>query len=272
MPRIAAVLAIAIPLLAGCTVTDHRYADSLARYAGFDRLLVKGDPFDHVVWLNRFNGTGDLLHVYIEGDGEPWIRQLWVATDPTPEQPLMLALMQSDRLPGLYLGRPCYFGLALKAPCEGIYWTHARYSETVVRSMQLALKEMLRRYHYRRLVFIGHSGGGALAMLLAERFPQTVGVVTLAGNLDTDRWTRLHGYERLVDSLNPATRPPLPASVWQLHLAGSEDHVIPPAIIRPVVERQPNARFEIMDGYSHTCCWQQVWPDVLARIPANEPH
>jgi pimeloyl-ACP methyl ester carboxylesterase len=57
------------------------------------------------------------------------------------------------------------------------------------------------------VLLIGHSGG-ALAILLAARVPQVVAVVTIAGNLDTDVWTKLHGYLRLQGSLNPIAAPP----------------------------------------------------------------
>lgn len=116
------------------------------------------------------------------------------------------------------------------------------------------------------LVFMGHSGGGTLAMLLAERFPQTRAVVTLAGNLDIDRWARLHGYLPLQDSLNPATRKPLSADIYQLHLVGADDQEIPPAIIEPVIAKQSGTRLEIVSNYNHICCWKAIWPDILQTI------
>ena len=38
------------------------------------------------------------------------------------------------------------------------------------------------------IVWFGYSGGGALAVLLALRFPQSVAVITVAANLDIDGW------------------------------------------------------------------------------------
>ena len=70
--------------------------------------------------------------------------------------------------------------------------------------MAAALSDILQRRPYQGLVLIGYSGGGVLAMLLAEQFPATQAVVTVAGNLDTDAWAIEHGYSPLRGSLNPA--------------------------------------------------------------------
>ncbi|HHH42911.1 MAG TPA: alpha/beta hydrolase [Gammaproteobacteria bacterium] len=253
-------------LLAGCATTNQGYIDRLTRTSGFERLLVQGGEFEHVVWLHRPAQATRRLHIYLEGDGSPWIGHLWIASDPTPAKPLMLKLMKMDNTPSVYLGRPCYFGMAGQPSCNSRYWTYARYSESVVDSMQQALDRVIRQTDTAELIFMGHSGGGTLAMLLAERFPQTRAVVTLAGNLDTDRWTRWHGYLPLRESLNPAARTPLSADIYQLHLAGARDQVVPPALIEPVVARQPGAHLQIIPGFDHTCCWGEIWPDILQTL------
>ena len=118
-----------------------------------------------------------------------------------------------------------------------------------------------------RIVLIGYSGGGSLAMLVAERVPRVVAVVTVAANLDTDAWTRLHGYQPLASSLNPATRPPLPGRIVQLHIAGGEDGNVPPEIIANFVAHQHGAQLRVFKNADHACCWEQLWPQILAEIP-----
>jgi pimeloyl-ACP methyl ester carboxylesterase len=84
-----------------------------------------------------------------------------------------------------------------------------RYSATVVSSMAVALERLLAEREIDRLAWMGYSGGGVLAMLLAPRFPQTQAIVTVAANRDIDAWADHHGYLRLAGSLNPAEgRPP----------------------------------------------------------------
>jgi pimeloyl-ACP methyl ester carboxylesterase len=224
--------------------------------------VVEGTVFRHVVFAS---GPPALrtLHVYLDGDGTPW--SFWApSADPTPRNPLVLRLMALDPAPSLYLGRPCYHGLSEEPPCAKALWTNARYSEAVVSSMASALRRTLAGTGIERLVWFGHSGGGALAMLLAPRFEETTDVVTVAANLDTDAWADLHGYARLDGSLNPARQPPLPARIRQRHYVGGKDSIVP----REVVARGTiDARWVIViPDYSHACCWEAMWPSLAADV------
>ena len=149
------------------------------------------------------------LHVYLEGDGTPWVYRVIVTPDPTPRRPLMLGLMSLDDAPSIYVGRPCYNGTSGASGCDDTLWTSARYSATVVDSMAKAIRVIARRGGYSALRLFGHSGGGTLALLLAPRLEGVLDVVTVAGNLDIEAWTRHHGYSPLRDSLNPASEPAL---------------------------------------------------------------
>jgi len=192
----------------------------------------------------------------------PWVRRQIIATDPTPSEPLMLQLMAQDSRPAIYLGRPCYFGMARDSACNPWVWTHGRYSEQVVESMRAVLATLVNANSITSLVLIGHSGGGTLAMLLAERVPQVRLVVTLAGNLDIDAWTARHGYTTLEHSLNPARRPPLPHDIEQLHYVGKNDKNVPPEILEAAIKQQ-NARMLVLDGVDHRQGWDNYWTKIL---------
>jgi pimeloyl-ACP methyl ester carboxylesterase len=250
-------------LLGGC-ISPQELLDIRAADFGFQRLLLNGDGFRHVAY-HKPGGTG-ALHVYLDGDGTPWRNRYTVAIDPTPRRPLMLRLMAYDPHPALYLGRPCYHGQHAEPGCSPLLWTARRYGPEVLDSLAAALVNYLAKNPYPELVFIGHSGGGTLAMLLAERFSRTRAVLTLAANLDIDAWTALHDYTPLTGSLNPADRPPLPAPIAQLHLAGTDDDNVPAALIEPVVRRQPCAEFRALPGHDHFCCWEQEWPQLLREL------
>ena len=243
--------------------------ERLARNAGFQRRIVEAGRFPVVVYLKPAARATQRVHVYIEGDGSPWIRHRWVARDPTPRNPLALKLMRLDSNASLYLGRPCYHGLHDMPPCEPRFWTSGRYSESVVESMAIALNALLAELSMDEAVLIGHSGGGTLAMLLAARLPMVRAVITLAANLDTDAWAAYHHYAPLHASLNPAQLAPLSRRIFQLHLAGKDDVNVPPSLIRPVVERQYNARWQVVRGQNHTCCWEALWPALLATFLAG---
>ncbi len=253
---------IAIGVVA-CSGPSQRI-DELAHQQGYHRTVAEGAGFMHIAYIKGDLAGVDIVHVYLGGDGTPWTDRRRISRDPTPRNPLMLRLMGLDPSPGIYLGRPCYHGLNLSPPCTAALWTGHRYSRQVVDSMTAALERLVGTE--KALVLLGYSGGGTLAMLLAERLPNVRGVVTVAANLDIDAWTRLHGYTPLRGSLNPALRPPLARHIHQLHIAGGRDRRVPAEIIRPVALRQHDARFLVLEEQDHKCCWGEAWPALLAGL------
>lgn len=203
------------------------------------------------------------LHVYLEGDGTPWEHGLVPAAEPTTRATVILPLMAMDPAPSLYLGRPCYNGHAADAGCSAYLWTDARYGEQVIATMTRALRDFGVDQGYPELILIGHSGGGALALLIAERLPQTVAVVTLAGNYDIDLWANHHGYPHLHASLNPAAQPASGIREW--HLLGQRDQQIPPQLFWDALQQRPNSTPLIVD-VDHIQGWQTIWSEQLQRL------
>jgi pimeloyl-ACP methyl ester carboxylesterase len=219
------------------------------------------------------HADNDRLHVYLSGDGTPWIRQRWVATDPTPREPVALNLMVRDSAEAVYLGRPCYHHIDPRPPCDPTLWTSHRYGETVVATMTSALRQMLGALPGpRRVTLIGYSGGGVLAMLIAQRLSPVDRVVTIAANLDIDAWTRHHGYSALAGSLNPAELPALPPAVEQLHLVGGRDQVVPPALTAAAAAIQPGAVVVTVADFDHHCCWEGLWGGILGMLESPDPN
>ncbi len=249
----------------GCTHHAKRL-DQEARHLGFTSEVLLGIEFEHLVYIHGKDRISSKLHVYLEGDGRPWVRNRLVSSDPTPVNPLMLRLMSMDQTPSIYLGRPCYHGFSSVPPCEPALWTMARYSTKIVASMEQVLRDYMIRGGYSQVVLIGHSGGGTLAMLLAERIAETRVVVTIAGNLDIDAWTEHHGYTALKGSLNPARRVRLDAGIKQYHLAGKADRNMPYHLIVQALRSQPDARVLAWDKFDHDCCWQNIWREFLHCI------
>ncbi len=245
-------------LVVGCA-SPVAINDRFAAENGYIRSVVEGVDFSHVIYTAP-QGAGSVWHIYIEGDGQPWQSRTSVAHDPTSAKPLMLRLMQQDTAPRLYLGRPCYLGMVSETACKPWVWTHGRYSEPVVSSMRAVLIQQIERYGIDAISLIGHSGGGTLAMLLAERITQTQAVITLAANLDTRVWVREQGYSELVGSLNPADRPGLAGNIRQYHFLGSKDRVVPAKLMR-----NSSIEHDIIDGVGHSAGWETVYCKVLTR-------
>ena len=259
-------------MVQGCTSPGAR-VDQMAAEFGFKRELIQGTKFLHVVYRNDSGRKTGPLHIYLEGDGSPYLNRRWVSPDPTPRNPLMLRLMALDPGASVYLARPCYNGRATAPPCDSSLWTQARYSAEVVDSTVAVARRLLSQRQKQEFFLFGHSGGGTLAMLMAAQLPETRAVITLAGNLDTDAWTHYHRYEPLHSSLNPARRPPVDKDILQLHLVGENDDNIPPQMLQRATETQWRARVGTVAGFDHSCCWPKLWPMVLelSLIHISEP-
>lgn len=255
---------LAALLLTACAPVPPR-PQAFAARLGLAPLILPGAPFQHRAWFKP--GTGDRLHVYLEGDGRTQLADGRIAADPGPAGTLVLELLAQDDAPAVLLGRPCHHGLAASSGCNARVWTARRYSRTVVRSLAAALGAFRARHGDAGVVLIGHSGGGTLAMLLAPDVPGVHAVVTLAGNLDVGAWIARHGYSPL-DGLDPARAAPLPAGIAQHHWAGADDCEVPPALTATAVARQPGACLIVLDDVGHTRGWAAVWKDLLRTIPS----
>lgn len=265
---------ILMPLLlsvAACSTNAGRI-DRQAQAAGLSRSVVQGQPYRHVVYANRVltqapGDWSDRLVVFLDGDGRPWSDDgQHPSTDPTTGNPLALNLLEQTPVPAIYVSRPCYQELA-DAGCSPEIWTNRRYSSRVVRSIAAAVRATAQSAGLHQVVLVGYSGGGALAVLVAERMENVAAVITLSANLDIDAWTAHHGYLPLTGSLNPATsdrRHPWP----EIHLQGTLDTVVPPSTTRRYFKDHPAARAWSFEHYDHVCCWVDAWPEAFGRIQA----
>ncbi|HEY8538037.1 MAG TPA: hypothetical protein VIL28_04160 [Steroidobacteraceae bacterium] len=250
-------------LFAGCTTAPARI-DAIAARAGLTREIVEGTQFRHLVYTQPAHNEHSRWTVYLEGDGRPWISGRVPADDPTSREPYALELMLRADGPALYVTRPCYHALR-DAACATELWTSARYSEEVVASMAAAIERKLSALGASGARLVGYSGGGTLAVLIAERLQRVAEVVTIAANLDIERWAAHHGYLPLYESLNPARSQA--SHPWnELHLQGSKDEIVPPVTTNAYFERFPNARQLTFADYDHICCWVRDWSRILAEI------
>jgi pimeloyl-ACP methyl ester carboxylesterase len=252
--------------VSGCQSPTERI-DHFAVDHAIERAVVTGTMFRHIIMRNQAP-PGSALHVYIEGDGAPFASASSLAVDPTARHPVMLQLMALDPQRAVYVGRPCYLGLRTDSVCNSAYWSLRRFSPEVVESMAAVIRAEMRLAGESRVDLFGHSGGGALAVLLTRELPVR-SLITLAGNLDTKEWTQLHGYTMLSGSLNPidvTLKPSL--SEHTIHFVGSNDKNVPAALVRHAAERIGGSVREI-PMYTHQCCWQALWPSVLLEVQSD---
>ncbi|MFC4310369.1 alpha/beta fold hydrolase [Steroidobacter flavus] len=252
---------VATLFLGGCTSPGQRL-DQRAREAGLEVVHIEAGSFPSVVYLKRSAGADhatERLTLFLESDGIPWLGRT-PSNDPTTREPVALEMLMRSPAPAAYVTRPCYNGLR-SDKCHFELWTGARYSTEVVESMVATVREVQRRVGAKNIALVGYSGGGALAVLIAERLEDVASVVTIGANLDTDAWTDHHKYLRLSQSLNPAlSDKPHP---WpELHLRGANDLVVPPSTTERYFARYPRAQQRTLEGFDHVCCWVRDWPSI----------
>jgi hypothetical protein len=222
---------------------------------GFELFAMERDGYSHATEL----------HVYIGGDGEPWVAGRYAARDPTSSEDPALALFALDSEPAVYLGRPCYY--VRSDACTTALWTSARYGSSVIESLGHALQQYVIARDPERLVLAGFSGGGVIALALAPRMQVPTYVITVSTNLDVAAWAQYHGYLPLRDSLDPAVTPALYNGVNQLHLQGERDKNVPPSITDRYTSTLSSKAIRRYPEQDHHCCWADVWPAILEEAP-----
>ena len=253
---------VIIGLVSACTSPAQKF-DNTATALNLKKEIVEGNNFQHVVY-RRQGILNPFLHVYLDGDGVLGYEGR-VARDPTPRNPLMLKLISLDDGPAVYVGRPCYHGMFMTSGCSSKLWTASRYSDEVISSTAKAIRNIAGEGKYECVSLFGYSGGGTVARLVAERLPCVHALITIAANLDINRWANYHGYARFSDSIDPILRPPLDPKIIQRHFVGGQDKVVPPSVAQNGITDLTNA-FVLIDGYDHVCCWDNLWPSILKTV------
>ena len=261
----SAIISLCLSFVAACSTNPSADFDLQANHHQLQKHIVAGRYFDLAIYENAAPDTKQ-LHVYIGGDGKPWLNERYISIDPTTRRATTLALMALDTSAAIYLGRPCYHSKGKGRGCSDKWWTSHRYSQTVVNDMHYVLDQYLSAHNIQSLTLIGFSGGGSIAMLLAPLLKQTATVITISGNLDTDAWVRMHNYTPLSGSLNPARQAKLHKTIRKIHLIGMQDKNIPVHAIIDQFSQRANTQIIPYPSYTHHCCWRDVWPELLEEI------
>lgn len=212
--------------------------------------------------LKIVDNVGGSMPVYIEGDGRGWVTRKKISDDPTPGFSLVLRLMQKDNRPSIYLARPCMYHL--NDLCHSDHWTDGRHAAELVDVMNEALDAVKQMYDVSSFELIGHSGGGAMAVLMAAKRQDISQIVTVAANLDVAYFTDIHHVSEMKGSLDPIDFAHQVSHIPQLHLVGGDDDVIPYKLVERYVHQSqsPCVRSKLMKGFTHLKGWVDVWPNV----------
>jgi len=263
-----------ILFISGCShhssIERLEKADQQAIQYGWQRTSLKAKPFELISYLPKNITSNDVLTVYIEGDGFAWRTYRHPSTDPTPHNPVALKLaLQHPNKSVAYLARPCQYqnDLEKSSLCDHVFWTNKRYSPEVIEASKQALTQLKNIYNAKELVLVGYSGGAAVAALLAAQRNDVIKLITVAGNLDHQAWTRLHHLTPLTGSLNPADYRNKLQTIPQVHFVGEQDKNTPPSLIKDFIATYESVKFaKVVEvpGQSHNCCWQELWQSLIS--------
>lgn len=264
-----AVTVIGAMFLAGCLHHPAERAGRIAAENGWRPVVWRGAMLPVCGYIKTSPGPAATEWiVYLEGDGHAWDDRHSPSTDPTPKVPLALQLAIQDPSPNvLYLGRPCQYECRNDIRCHQRYWTSHRYAETVIDSMDAAIKGVIGK-KADKIGLIGYSGGGAVAVLLADRRDDVDWLITIAGNLDHGAWTNYHGVSPLSGSLEPADAAEGVQHIPQVHYVGEEDDIVPKAVVRGFLDRMSDPeRSHLIEipSRGHRDGWREDWVKLRAQ-------
>lgn len=252
------------------------YAASPGLPANFAPVTLRGSGPRLRAWLR--SGQGDMLHVFIEGDGHIW-QKGYPNTDPTPREPISARLAADTPIPApvLYLARPGQYASAAELEqLSSKWWTSHRYSQVVVDAVTSRVLEAMLLSGCSRIGLYGHSGGGVLAVLAAAALADKTSLVGTAGSpLDTEHWGKRYDARGLPESLNPKTVAKKIAGIRQFHLSGERDKVVPSSVLDSWLDelRPLPAHIErvIVPDAAHKGPWLMPWRITMAKAVHKLP-
>lgn len=270
----AALLGAAFLLgVSGCVMVDpsgnSAHITAWAVKQGFLVSSVNAGTFHLAAFARGVTVAGNTMVVYIEGDGAPWATPYHPPRDPTPTDPVSLALAAADPAQKVvYLGRPCqYLDAVALRNCDSAYWIERRFAPEVIAAYDDAVTRLKSLMGAHEIRLVGYSGGGIIAVLVAARRNDVESLVTVAAPLAVSQWVKLHNISPLTGSLDPAglgENVRLPASV---HFVGGRDRIVPVSVVEEFTRRK-GGRIETIFGFDHDCCWSRDWVKLLERVPS----
>lgn len=184
------------------------------------------------------------LKIYIEGDGFAFVDRYTVSSDPTPINPIALQLATKDNYQNIgYIARPCQY--IMTKNCTDFYWSDGRFSLTVIDNINQAIDILKSKTKMNQIELVGFSGGGAIAILVANMRTDVVQITTIAGNLNPTLVNQNHNLPPLAGSLNPIDVARKVAHIEQIHFIGGKDEVITQDVAFSFMEASKSDKIKI---------------------------
>jgi len=262
------ILILTVMISGGCSSqlspkVRQQQADHFAVIGNLVHEKITTDNF-LLTTYQRFNhkDKSNQLVVYIEGDGMAWISRDQLSNNPTPVHPVALELASLDRgVNILYIARPCqYLWPQSMRNCNSDYWNNKRGSEEVISAINQVISIIKAREGFLSIKLIGYSGGGGIAALITDRRDDVEKLVTIAGNLNYELFTKIHNVTPMSGSIDPITISKQIASTPQIHYVGADDKIVPEKIARSFSDK-----VVVVKGVTHNS-WVEKWREIISEV------
>jgi hypothetical protein len=251
--------------LFGCSSNQHRInkAFNLAKEFEYESAIVQCSNFPMQIFYKNFNSKHAII--YLEGDGLVINRFGEIASNSTPTDPMAIRLAAVDNrlITKIIINRPFHY--LKSANSSSKYWTTARYSPEVVRSIFEAIKSCQEKFHFETIELIAYSGGASVAFLLIPYFRNITNIISFAGNLDHSSWTTFHNCQPLYESLDPLEIKDSIGKIPQIHFVGTNDTNTTIELAMAFKKQIKSEKISIIpvDGFDHDSNWPSVWQEEL---------
>ncbi len=224
-------------LLSSCAwITPHP--------SGFVDKKIETEYLTFSVWEKEGIEKGKPLRIYIEGDGNP-----------NPSDKIALYYAQQDPTPNvIYMGRPCQWSADKICKSKPEIYKEQRFHPEIIREIEEVVLYLKNKYKAPEIELIGYDGGATIALDLATQM-NVKRVITIAGILDTNAYTRQNDVPEMPDAQNPADRLATLADIPQIHYVGGNDEITPRRSAERFVAKMQDprsAKVRSVKGVGHT--------------------
>lgn len=229
-------------LLAGLLLTGCAWMTP--NPSGFIDKKIETEYLTFSVWEKEGIEKGKPLRIYIEGDGNP-----------NPSDKIALYYAEQDETQNvIYLGRPCQWSEDKICKSKPEIYKEQRFHPEIIREVEEVVLYLKDKYKSPEIELIGYDGGATIALDLASQM-NIDRVITIAGILDTNAYSRHNDLSEMPDAQNPADKLSVLADVKQIHYVGSEDEITPRRVAERFIAKMQNpksAEVRSVNGVGHT--------------------
>ena len=221
-------------LLSGCTWMNPYPS-------GFINKQIKTEYLTFSVWEKEGIEVGKPLRIYLEGDGNP---------DPSAKIALYYAERDTTNNV-IYMGRPCQWTKDKLCKSKPEIYKEQRFHPEIIREIEEVVLHLKNKYKAPKIELIGYDGGATIALNLASQMNVSK-VITIAGILDTNAYTRQNDVPEMPDAQNPVDKLAILADVPQIHYVGSNDEITPRYTTERFVSKMYNSKSAMVKVVSNT--------------------